>query len=355
MFGFDLQLKPVGSSCNLDCKYPCYAKPFKTNHTKIMGSDVLDKAIKGCLEEGRNTAITYHGGEPTLAGIEFYRNLQKIIEKYKKPGQVVTQKMQTNATLMNEEFAQLLFNSGFLIGVSIDGPEHIHGINRTDLNGNNSFSRAMEGLSILRQAGFEPSVIATITKKTLKYVDEVFDFLIENGFKEIQFSPVYDPDNNTFNISSDKWFKYLERIFDLWYQNGDPEISIVDIDEVLAWMNPEIAVPLCSSNQGCINWVSIDPDGSIYPCAYFKSSMPYGNINEIDLKQVINIKTYQNYKKLFLTPPKKCSKCSYFKMCGNGCVATRLKGNIPDPTGIYVYCQERISLYEKIRDLYESD
>lgn len=352
MFGLDLQLKPVGSACNLNCKYPCYAKPFRTNHTRIMNLNVLEKAIKGSLDGGRTAAITIHGGEPTLAGLEFFRNLQKIIEKYKKPGQLVFPKMQTNATLIDQELAQLLFDSGFLIGVSIDGPEKIHGINRVDLKEENSFPKVMEGLKILRQAGFEPSVIATVTKDTLKYVDEVFEFLIENNFKEMQFSPVFDPDNNNFSITSDEWFEYLSRVFDLWFENGDPEISIADIDEVIAWINPEIAVPLCSSNHGCINWVSIDPDGTIYPCAYFKG-MSYGNINDIDLKEVIKTETYQNYRKLFLTPPEKCSKCEYFKMCGNGCVATRLKDNIPDPSGVYVYCEERIKLYKKISQLYE--
>lgn len=354
MVTFSLQLKPVGSKCNIKCRY-CYAEPFKKESFQIMNYEVLEKAISECIINNDKPTITYHGGEPMLPGIKFYQKAQDIIAKYQKPGQVVRQVMQTNGTLVTLDFAHFFKKYNFEIGISIDGPKDIHDLNRVDFRNKGSFNQTMKGLKILRYANLNPSVIATVTNETLPYAEETFDFLIKNGFRSIKYSPVYDVDHEKFSISNQQWFEYLLIVFKQWLKNNDSEISIVQLDELIAWLDPDENFFMCSSNHGCLHWVSIDPDGSIYPCSYFKADIPYGNILNTSLSEVAKTLNYKNFYNLFTTSPVKCQKCQFGKFCGNGCPAIRVRDSIIDPTGIYVYCEERLNLFQIIKETFESE
>lgn len=351
MAGFSLQLKPVGSDCNLHCEY-CYAEPFKTGHLVIMAHEVLERAISGCLLHNPNPSITWHGGEPTLAGLDFYQEAQEIIDHYRKPGQTVTQILQTNATLITPQLADFFAEHGFEIGISLDGPKEINDLNRQNLAGHGSFDQIITGLKTLRNSGLDPSVIATVDSNTLLYPREVFEFLIAQGFTRIKFSPVYDAGRDQFNVSNNEWFQYLSVVFDVWMGNGNPEISVSELDEVIAWLDPEAVYPMCSSNHTCINWVSIDPDGSMYPCSYFRADA-YGNIMDIPLQEIAKAPGYQNFFRVFNAMPTECQKCKFLRVCSNGCSATRInrEGQL-DPTGRYVYCNERKRLYRRIKNAF---
>lgn len=351
--GFSLQLKPVGSECNLVCSY-CYAQPFKTDQLEVMSDQVLERAIAGCIAGSAEPTITWHGGEPLVAGLKFYQRAQKIIAQHQKPGQIVRQVMQTNATLITNEFASFLKEVGFEVGVSIDGPEHVHNLNRVDYAGRGSFRKTMRGLEQLRKAGLDPSVIATVTTETLPFATEVFDFLVEVGFRSIKYSPVFDSQTDRFSISSERWFEYLAVVFGEWYGYGDPDISILDLDEVIAWLDRK-PYPMCSSNRSCLSWVSIDPDGTMYPCAYFRAEMPYGNIMTTPLREVAETVVYQKFRQFHKNLPEECKACEFFDVCGNGCPATRVRDSVLDPMGVYVYCEERRMLFAKIKSVFEQE
>ena len=352
--GFALQLKPVGSFCNLVCRY-CYALPFRTGSFRLMHDRVWERSISECITTNVEPTITWHGGEPMLAGLRFYKRVQNFIDANRKSDKKIRQMIQTNGVLVTSSFAKFFQKSGFEIGISIDGPEKIHGMHRVDYLGRNSFNSAMRGLNLLRDAGLNPSVIATVTVETLPFATEVFEFLVEIGLRSIKYSPVYDSREDRFNISSDSWFKYLSAVFDSWMKHGDSGISILDLDEVIAWLDPNGSYPMCSSNQSCIRWASIDPDGTMYPCAYFRSAMPYGNILNRSLRNVVFTRGYRQFKKIFVEPPQQCQQCDFFNLCGNGCPATRVIDNRLDPSGVYVYCEERRKLFQKIKSVFISE
>lgn len=353
--GLGLQLKPVGSHCNLRCKY-CYARPFLSKSLEIMNKEVLERAISSCILNSEWPKITWHGGEPTLAGLKFYRNAQDIIEKYRGSGQKISQVLQTNGVLIDKEFARFFEENGFEIGISIDGPKNIHNINRIKKSGKGTFDDTMRGLEILRQEGINPSVIATVTVETLKFAGEVFDFLIKNGFRSIKYSPVFDTSNYEFNIADEQWYRYLCVIFDRWMEYGDSDVSVMQLDEIIAWLDSaKDPYPMCSSASRCIQWVSVDPDGSMYPCAYFKAEMSYGNILEIPLIDVIKTHNYKHFRSIFITPPKKCRKCNFYSFCGNGCPSIRVDDTKINPEGVYVYCGERRRLFKKIERAFRKE
>lgn len=352
--GLSLQLKPVGSHCNLNCSY-CYARPFLSKSLEVMSIEVLERAISECILNSKWPKITWHGGEPTLPGFNFYQNSQAIIEKYRSSGQKVSQVLQTNGTLINKKLARFFKENNFEIGISIDGPEEIHNMNRVKKSGDGSFKDVMHGLEILHQEDLKPSVIVTVTSKTLKFANEVLNFLIKEGFRSIKYSPVFDIYNYEFNISDEDWYRYLSLVFDQWMKFGDPEISIMQLDEIIAWLDMEDPYLICSSACQCIQWVSVDPNGSMYPCAYFKTEIPYGNILETSLINVVESDNYKYFRKIFTTPPEKCQNCEFFNLCGNGCPSTRVIGSKIDPEGVYVYCEERRRLFGKIKDVFEEE
>jgi uncharacterized protein len=347
-----MQIKPAGNNCNLKCKY-CYAAPFATAKTNIMPKYILDVAIKKIMEFQKDVCFSWHGGEPLLPGLKFYQNAADIISKYKTPSHKIMNMVQTNATLITPEFAEFFKKNDFVISVSIDGPKYVHDANRIYCENNGSFEAVMRGVEILRQAGLNPPVIATVTKDTAIYAADTFKFFAENGFTDIKFSPVYDSVADNFSISADDWFMYLKNILDAWFKHGDVNIKIREIDEVIAWLSNK-TINMCSSKQACLSWVSMDTNGDIYPCEYLRSYIPYGNIENINLAELQKTVSYRNFRKLFLHKPEKCITCDFFKLCGNGCPATRVLDGKMTHDGVYVYCEQRKLLFKELKKIFNN-
>ena len=351
--GFSLQIKPVGSSCNIRCGY-CYVKQFRKGRTSIMSTAVLERAVSQCLENSPEPTFSWHGGEPTLAGVDFFQTAMDLIERYKKPKQPVRNMIQTNATNISPEMAKLFYEYQFGVGVSLDGPEYVHGVHRTDVRKVNTHDSVMMGIKTLREAGLSPSVIATVTEKTLPYAKETFRFLVDQGFTSIKFSPVYDSVTDSFSVKSHDWFLYLKQVFLEWLEMENEEIHVRDLDEVMIWLERK-SLMVCSSNQSCLMWVSIDPKGNLYPCEYLRNKHSYGNIMTMGLSDIIETKAYKGFSDSFSTLPSKCKACEFYSFCGNGCPATRTIKNKISSKGIYAYCQERCDLYGFIKTMFESE
>lgn len=350
---FSVQLKPVGSACNIKCTY-CYVEPFKTGKLKIMDEKTLEETIRKALENSDHPTFSWHGGEPTMAGIDFFEKAMRAIKKYRRKGQKVRNMLQTNGTLITPEFAKLLKKNNFGVSISIDGPGNIHGIHRKTHSGKNSFKAVMRGLNNLNEARIFPSVICTVTQTTLSFAVETLHFLLSCGFKKIKFSPVFDSERDIFNITSEDWYKYLSTIFDEWFFLEDSSIQIRELDEVILWLNRK-KLSLCSSDQSCLSWISIDSYGDMYPCEYMRSKYSYGNIASMSLDSIRQTKEYAGFQEIFKTIPQKCRECKFYDLCGNGCPATRIHEDKIDPHGIYVYCEERKMLYNKIKECFEKE
>lgn len=348
---FSIQLKPVGSFCNLTCTY-CYVKPFQ-GKSEVMSEDILRKVIRNCLQSNPEPTISWHGGEPMCAGLDFFRQAVKFMRQFASDFASVRNIVQTNATLITEEFAQFFAENNFGVSVSLDGPAHIHGRHRVFGSGRNSHESVEHGIYTLRKAGISPSVICTVTKQTLPYAEEVFRYLVDLGFKRIKYSPVYDSGSDSFSISNEEWFEYLRQVFDAWFGMGDSEIEVRELDEVILWMQGE-TLNLCTSDKSCLSWVSVDPQGNLYPCEYLRANHSYGNISQISFSDIEFTPAYQDFQRLFLSPPPLCSECSFFKLCGNGCPATRILHGKLCNEGVYVYCQQRKMLYNEIKRRFES-
>lgn len=344
-----LQIKPVGSFCNIQCKY-CYAEPFKHPKCHIMTKEVLTKVLHDLSAIAKTPVISWHGGEPTVAGVGFFEFAVEVIDSLEWNTPVVNQ-IQTNATLITSELARLFHENNFQVGISLDGTEQMHNRYRVDKGDNPTFAKVMDGLGILRSEGIYPWVIATVTAKNLSYAQEAFWFFIDNNFTNIRFTPVFDVYGNIFGVSSEEWANYLIQIFDLWFELGNPNIHIRELDEIMSWMI-EKETSLCNGMSRCANWVSVDEKGNLYPCEYFKADYPYGNIMDISLADIKATGTYKKYFNLFTTPPAKCADCAFKRFCGNGCPSTRVINGQMNPTGVDFYCEAKKSVYDHIASVF---
>ncbi|HCJ67223.1 MAG TPA: hypothetical protein DHV62_07875 [Elusimicrobia bacterium] len=350
---FSVQLKPVGNACNLRCNY-CYAKSHLATG-KIMSDEILEATIKKIIKQNyRYPTFSWHGGEPTLIGYEFFEFAVQLMEKYRRHKQTVYNLIQTNATRINPELAELFSENNFGVSISLDGSENIHGKNRKFINGTNSFTEVIKGVENLQEYNIEPLVICTVSKDNLPYVTETFDFLISQGFRKIKYSPVFDSLTDNFSITSDEWFEYLKKVFYRWFEIGDPEIQVRELDEVIVWLS-NTSLNLCSSNKTCLNWISINPDGEIYPCEYLKEQYRYGNIIEVELNTIISSPQFLEFRRVFANNPTECQKCEFLKLCGNGCPTTRIKNNQISSDGVYAFCGQRKKLFYEIKKTFDKE
>lgn len=344
--GFSIQLKPVGATCNLDCRY-CYMAPFHTKEFKRMSFETLEKLISTTMINSNKVYFSWHGGEPMLAGLPFFEKAVELMTQYKEPNQLVGNTIQTNATLITREFAKFFKKHNFVVSVSLDGPEEIHDLHRTYKDKSGSFQKVMEGINILKEEGIQPAVIITVTKDGLAHCKETFDFIIKQGFKVIKYNPVFDNQDFVYSINNNEWFEYMKQVLYMWIELNDTTISIREIEEILEWVNQK-KLNLCSGDESCLQWISIDPNGDLYPCEYLRSRISYGNINDVDLTTIRETKEYKQFLGSFLNVPDKCKNCEYYTMCGNGCPANRIKDGQLKIDGQYVYCEQRIKLYNEL-------
>jgi len=347
--GFSIQLKPVGAKCNLACTY-CYMEPFHTKEYTVMTFDTLEKLISSTLVNNEKVYFSWHGGEPTLAGIGFFEKAVELMALYKQPGQLIGNTIQTNATTITKDFAEFFRRNNFVVSVSLDGTEAVHDKYRIYKNESGSFQKVMHGIRLLKNAGIQPAVIITVTKDGLSHCKETFDFIISEGFKVIKYNPVFDNKDFTYSISNEEWFDYMKEVLYMWMELNDPSISIREIEEILEWVNNK-QLNLCSGDESCLQWVSIDPNGDLYPCEYLRTDISYGNIHDIDLTLIRHTPQYKKYLGLFLDVPEKCKSCEYYLFCGNGCPANRIKNGQITFDGQFVYCEQRIKLYEELKSI----
>ncbi len=344
-----LQIKPVGNECNINCTY-CYASPFKKHKVQIMDSKTLQKIVKESIDNADEITVSWHGGEPTIAGLPFFQKYMFYVKKYKRENQTIINRIQTNATLITNELAEFFKENDFIVSVSIDGPEFLHDLNRCDFNQKGTFAKTMIGVNILRQNGIEPEVIATISQTNVNYPKEIFDFFHSNKFKYLKLNAIYDSKTDKFSISNDLWLSFVKDIFNLWLEAMDSNFHIREIDDILTSISGQ-QINCCNGAAACLKWISIDPSGDMYPCEYLRASKSYGNISTMKLEEVLTNKNYKDFVNLFERLPKKCLKCKLLRYCGNGCPATRVKNNKTVFDGNYVYCKYNKEMFNYVTNL----
>lgn len=335
---FHTMIKPYSSICNLKCQY-CYylsKKELYPNSNGKMSDETLEKFTKQYIkaQEVPEVTFSWQGGEPTLMDIKFYERAIKYQKKYNKKGIRIQNTLQTNGTLLTEEWARFFKKHNFLIGISIDGPPDLHDAYRVDNKGNPSFDQVKSGLANLKKYGVEFNILTCVHAANEKYPLEVYKYLkndLEANF--IQFIPVVERNEDgsvsAFSVSGKQYGTFLQTIFGEWIKHDVGRIFIQIFEVALAaWLS--LPLNLCIFTPTCGNALVMEHNGDIYACDHFVTSDYFrGNLITQHLRDIINSLEQKEFGMNKSKLPHDCQECEVRFVCNGGC----LKNRIPTEEG----------------------
>lgn len=349
--------KPTGAVCNLDCQY-CF---FLSKDTLYPGSnfrmtdEVLEAYIRQVLESQRSPHVTiaWQGGEPTLMGLEFFRRADAVARKHLQPGTALEHTIQTNGILLDDEWCEFLARAGFLVGLSIDGPQSIHDAYRVNKAGNPTFSQVMRAVRLMHQHKVEFNVLCTVHDVNVGHPLEVYRFFRdETGAQFLQFIPIVERatpetieianagwgDRNRQRplytqkgsmvtertVNPELWGAFLTGVFDEWVAHDVGKIFVQIFESALAsWMG--LPASLCIFAETCGNALALEHNGDVYPCDHFvEPRFRLGNIKRQHLVQLIasdRQRAFGNAKRDSL--PRYCRECEVRFACNGECPRNR--------------------------------
>jgi len=331
---FSVLVKPVSADCNLECTYCFYhgrpTDPYRGQGRHLMSPEVLEALLRQYMPlAGSNPSFGWQGGEPTLAGLDFFRQVVRLQQRYGVSGQVVGNGLQTNGLLINREWAQFLARYNFLVGISLDGPQEVHDRFRRDGAGHGSWQRVMEAIGLLRQCGVAFNILAVVNRLSAQRPADIYGFFREQGFEFIQFIPCVERDPRSgdiapFSVTPQQWGDFLCELFDLWWNDGEPEASLRTFENVLAaylGQRPES----CEYGDRCDSYVVVEYNGDVYPCDFFVTE-PWrlGNLLQTPLARIIASPKAEAFSRIKARPYAECRECPWDFICHHGCSRFRV-------------------------------
>ena len=303
---FHLLAKPRGAICNLDCAY-CFFLDKEQLYPESrfrMSDEVLEQYIRQLIESHQTDRVTvaWQGGEPTLMGLEFYRKAIALQEKHRRPGMTFHNTMQTNGTLLDDEWCRFFKEHDFLIGLSLDGPRELHDAYRVDKRGRPTFDNVMRGLRLLQKHGVEYNLLATVNRVTADHPLEVYRFLRdEAGTDWIQFIPVVERINedgltlyqegttvSDRSVRPEQFGLFLSAIFDEWVRR---DVGRVYVQTFEAAVRNWLGMPssgMCVFNETCGLGLAIEHNGDLYSCDhYVEPDYLLGNIQDEHMVEMV--------------------------------------------------------------------
>jgi len=354
-------IKVVGDFCNLRCQYCFYnTKDQATPH--VMSNELLEKFLSQYMELFSGHLIfIWHGGEPLLAGFHFFEKIIDLQAKYIRDGQTILNTIQTNATLVDDEWASFLKAHDFRVGVSLDGCKESHDRFRKNYGGKGSFDSVMNGIEVLRQHGVEPGIIQTLTHDNVGRAQEDFHFfaniLSVKGWGVNTYLDVKRINEAmlTQTISNEELTQFLKTYIDLWLEQDDATLRIREIENFISGVFGKRA-PNCTFNGSCTGFFCLEYDGRVYPCDRLSNrpELLLGNLSEQSLLDILNSPTRLKYAEDVNSLHPDCAVCEWQRACHNGCTMHRVGGI----RGKYYFCETRKAIFaylkEKIEERKES-
>jgi uncharacterized protein len=323
-------IKPVSSNCNLRCRYCFYLSEAESRQTAsygIMREDTLETIVRKALEYADGACcFMFQGGEPTLAGFDFFQYLIKIERRYNRKRILISNSIQTNGMLVDEDWAQFFHDNDFLVGLSLDGPGEIHNLHRVGTNGQDTFGRVMKTARLFDRYRVKYNILAVVTSNSTRYVNRIYDFFKKNGWRYLQFIPCLDPvgekpGGRAYSLKPAELEKFLKQLFDRWYNDfmQGKYVSIRYFDNLLSMLQgkePEA----CNMAGHCSCNCVVEADGGVYPCDFYVLDHWYlGNIQKMEISDMTGSDTAKEFIQSSLTVPFECGECKWRGLCRGGC------------------------------------
>jgi len=350
-------IKPTGPKCNLDCTYCFYLKKdelFGHQKTYRMSDEIQRTMIKQVMwQSGRNVSFGWQGGEPTLMGRQFYERAVEYQVRYGRSGQVVGNGLQTNGVLINEDWALFLRDAHFLVGLSLDGPQHIHDKYRRFPNGKSSWEYVARARDVLLAKGVDVNALVVVNDYSVNYAREIYEYHKSNGLSHMQFIPVVERDPSdpakaaAFTVDAEAYGDFLCDIFDLWsgdFKNGRPTTSVRWFDSVF-YTYVGLEAPECTLLRECGIYVVVEHNGDVYSCDFFvEPKWHLGNVMTDKIDDMLNSPLQNEFGKVKSKLPSECHTCRWLTHCWGGCPKDR-QGD-PADHGSNHFCRSYIKFFE---------
>ena len=370
-----IMTKPAGSSCNLACEYCYYLEKKKlykdasADRRHVMSDDMLERFIKMYIESQSMPQIlfSWHGGETLMRPLSFYKKVIELQKKY-GGGLVIDNSIQTNGTLLTDEWCRFFKDNNWLVGVSVDGPQEFHDEYRRNNIGAPSFHKVMRGINLLKKHGVEWNALAVVNDFNADYPLDFYHFFKEIECRYIQFTPIVEriiphTDGRTlaspmdahdapladFSVSPAQWGEFLCTIFDEWVKNDVGQDFIQLFDSTLAnWAGVQPGV--CTMARTCGHAGVMEFNGDVYSCDHFVfPEYKLGNIREKTLVEMM----YSDRQQKFGTDkydslPGQCRRCKYLFACNGECPKNRFTVTADGEPGLNYLCEGYFLFFEHV-------
>ena len=330
-------VKPAGPDCNMNCTYCFYLEKdtlFPESKIHRMSEDVLEEMIKQVMSQaGQEVSFAWQGGEPTLMGLAFFEKAVELQQKYGR-GQSVGNGFQTNGIVIDKNWVHFFKEYKFLIGLSLDGPEHIHNRYRHLRGGEGSWLQVVDCAKFMLDEDVAVNALTVVTDYSAQFPEEIYNFHKELGLSYMQFIPCVetDPENPNkaapFSVSSEKYGEFLCRMFDLWqsdFEKNTPATFIRFFDSIF-YSYVGLEPPECTLLKTCGVYVVIEHNGDVYACDFFVDpDWKLGNIMLDKVIYMLNSDRQREFGQLKASLPGPCTKCVWLKYCRGGCMKDRIR------------------------------
>ncbi|PWB51942.1 MAG: anaerobic sulfatase maturase [Anaerolineales bacterium] len=355
---FQVLAKPSGASCNLACTY-CFfldKELLYPGSNFRMSADLLEAYIQQLISAHHTSEVTvsWQGGEPTLMGLDFFCKAVALQDKYRRPGMTFENTLQTNGTLLDDAWCEFFKEHNFLIGISLDGPRHIHDIFRVDRGGAPTFDRVMRGIRLLQKHRVEYNILATVNRISADHPKEIYQFLRDEvGTQWIQFIPVIErmnPDGRNLIQAGDhvsprsvrpiQFGRFLIQVFDEWVQHDVGKIFVQTFEAALRnWMRLSTS-GMCVFEKTCGIGLALEHNGDLYSCDHFvEPDYLLGNIKDKDMLELVGSAEQMKFgQDKFNSLPKTCLRCPVLFACNGECPKNRFSSTPAGEPGLNYLC-----------------
>ncbi|MBN1373599.1 MAG: anaerobic sulfatase maturase [Anaerolineaceae bacterium] len=348
---FHVMVKPRGAVCNLDCAYCFYLtkEQLFPESSFRMSDAVLESFTRQYIQAQRVPEVTFawQGGEPTLMGLEFFERAVALQQQYCPPGMKISNSFQTNATLIDDEWARFFRRHNFLLGVSLDGPADLHDLYRRDKGGQPTHARVLAGVEHLKRHGVQFNILACVNDQTAQHPLEVYHhFRDEIGVQFIQFIPIVETLNASSGIASSRsvsgraYGRFLNAVFDEWVRRDVGRVYVQIFDTALGIWSGQPA-GLCVFAPTCGTGLALEHTGDLYACDHYVSPQHHlGNIMETPLAELVTSPRQVQFgqdKKTTLS--RQCWECPVLFACRGACPKDRILATPQGEPGLNYLCE----------------
>lgn len=330
MKNISVLIKPVSSLCNIKCDYCFYntiAEEREVASYGVMETSVLEKIVKEALKfaDGGTCTFAFQGGEPTLVGLDFYREFIHLQKKYAK-GTRISNVIQTNGILIDEEWAKFLRENSFLVGLSLDGPQEVHDARRKTKDGKGTYHKVMKAKGIMDRVGVEYNILTVVDNLVARNVRGIYEFFKKEGIEYTQYIPCLDPlllvePGEKKYLSTKVYATFIKKLFDLWYKDliNGRYVSIRYFDNLI---NIILGAggEACDMKGHCSIQNVIESDGSVYPCDFYVyDNWKLGNIEEESFEDIMRSERALEFLNTSFEKSERCRICKWKNICRGEC------------------------------------